>query len=122
MIKRVFIHEIKNMKSDSLYLFIAIFPLIIAGVGAILIPYLENNASGQWSFFVNAMFLLLNSFMFGAVIAFSLLDDQDDNVLMSLKITPISVKWYVAVKLLFGYIIGIFAIIKKPFKPLKDYE
>ena len=47
--------------------------------------------------------------MCGAVIAFSLLDDQDDHVLMSLKITPISVKWYVAVKLLFGYIIGILA-------------
>ncbi len=111
MIKRVFIHELKNIKSDSLYLFLAIFPLIISGVGAILIPYLENHLIGQWSFLVNALFLLLNGFLFGAVIAFSLLDDQDDHVLMSLKITPISVRWYVLIKLLFGYIFGILATI-----------
>ncbi len=109
MIKRVFLHELKSMKSDSLYVFLAFFPLIIAGVGAILIPYLEDNAAGQWSFLVNAMLLLLNGFMFGAVVAFSLLDDQDDHVLMSLKITPISVRWYILFKLLFGYILGILA-------------
>ena len=111
MIKRVFMHELKSMKSDNLYLFLAVFPLIMAGVGAILIPYLEENAAGNWSFLVNAMFLLLNGFMFGAVIAFSLLDDQDDNVLISLKITPISVRWYILVKLLFGYVFGILATI-----------
>ncbi len=107
MIKRVFLHELRSMKSDSLYLFLAAFPIIISGVAAILIPYLEENAGGQWSFLVNAMFLLLNGFMFGAVIAFSLLDDQDDNVLMSLKITPISARWYVLIKLFFGYVFGI---------------
>ena len=97
------------MKSDSLYLFLAFFPIIIAGVAAILVPYLEDHAAGNWVYLINAMFLLLNGFMFGAVIAFSLLDDQDDNVLLSLRITPISVRWYVAIKLLFGYVFGIFA-------------
>lgn len=109
MIRRVFVHELKNMKSDNLYLFLAIFPIILAGVAAILIPYLEENVSGNWSFLVNAIFLLLNGFLFGAVIAFSLLDDQDDHVLMSLKITPISVRWYVFIKLLFGYVFGLIA-------------
>lgn len=107
MLKRIFMHELRGMKSDSLYLFLAAFPLIISGVAAILIPYLEDIAAGQWSFFVNAIFLLLNGFMFGAIIAFSLLDDQDDHVLMSLKITPISARWYVLIKLFFGYVFGI---------------
>lgn len=109
MIKRIFMHELKSIKSDSLYVFLTIFPLMMCGVAAILIPYMKANASGQWTFLVSAIFVLLNGFMFGAVTAFSLLDDQDDHVLMSLKITPISVKWYILVKLSFSYVLGILA-------------
>ncbi len=109
MFKRIFIHELKSVKSDSLYLFLAVFPLIISGVSAILIPYMKENTVGQWEFLVTATFILLNGFMFGAVIAFSLLDDQDDKVLLSLRITPISVRWYIGIKLLFGYIFGVLA-------------
>lgn len=109
MVKRIFLHELRHMRNDSLYLFLTFFPIIIAGVAAILVPYLEENAGGQWMYLVNAMLLLLNGFMFGAVVAFSLLDDQDDHVLLSLRITPISVKWYIRIKLLFGYLFGILA-------------
>ena len=47
--------------------------------------------------------------MFGAITGFTLLDDQDDNVLLSLKITPISVKSYVLIKLSISYIFGMIA-------------
>ena len=49
----------------------------------------------------------MNSFIFGVVTSFTLLDDQDDNVLLSLKITPISVRLYVLFKLLMSYVFGI---------------
>jgi fluoroquinolone transport system permease protein len=51
----------------------------------------------------------MTGFIFGALTAFTLLDDKDDDVLLSLKVTPISVKVYVLVKLMISFIFGFIA-------------
>ncbi|MCD6482536.1 MAG: hypothetical protein J7K80_02190, partial [Candidatus Izimaplasma sp.] len=58
------------------------------------------------------MFLILmTSYMFGALMGFTLLDDKDDKVLMSLKITPISVRHYIIIKVVLSFIFGVIATI-----------
>ncbi len=111
MIGRIFKHELKNLTRDPMYIFFAIFPFIFALISIYLMPYLKNNASDVAYQLVLIVFLLLNSLIFGAVIGFTLLDDQDDSVLLSLKITPISVRFYIAIKLLFSYLLGVFGTI-----------
>ena len=109
MFKRVLIHELKNIQRDIMYKFFTVFPLIFAIIAYFLVPYLRDNSGELAANIVILVFIIMNGFMFGAITGFTLLDDQDDNVLLSLKITPISVKSYVLIKLSLCYIFGIIA-------------
>lgn len=109
MFLRVVIHELKNITRDRMYAFFAIYPIIMAVVAYFLVPYLNTLGNPLASQVVTVVFILINGFMFGAVTGFTLLDDQDDKVILSLRITPIDVKHYVFVKLLVGYVMGILA-------------
>ena len=109
MFSTVLKHEMKNIRRDKMYAFFAIFSLVMIVLAYFLVPYLNDTASTVVADLATLFFLLMNSFMFGAITGFTLLDDQDDNVILSLKITPISVKNYVFMKLLISYLFGIFA-------------
>lgn len=111
MFKRLLKHELKSITKDKMYLFLAIFPIVMAFIAYFLIPYLKEQSTLVVSNIVILVFILFNGFMFGAITAFTLLDDSDDKVLLSLRITPISVKYYVLLKLIISYIFGIFATI-----------
>lgn len=106
MFKLVLVHELKNMIRDKMYAFFLVYPIIISVVSYFLIPYLKDIDPLASDITFLAL-LLMNSFIFGVVTSFTLLDDQDDNVLLSLKITPISVRLYVLFKLLMSYVFGI---------------
>lgn len=105
--------ELKNITRDKMYIFFILFPAFLGTAGYFLIPYIEGIvAPGNPMAQIVAMFLILiTGFIFGAVTGFTLLDDKDDNVLMSLKITPISVRFYVIVKLAISYVFGFVAMI-----------
>ncbi|MFW5847746.1 MAG: hypothetical protein ACOCVF_02390 [bacterium] len=113
MLKTILKSEIKNITRDSMYLFFVFYPVILGIVGYYLIPYLNSQVSeGSFVPEIAAMMLiLLTGYIFGAITAFTLLDDKDDNVLISLKVTPISVKAYVFVKLFISFIFGFIATI-----------
>src|SRR3989339_404822 len=107
MFRRVLKHEFKNMFRDKMYGFMMIYPVIMALVAYFLVPYLRDLGSQLAADIVTLVFILMNSFMFGAITGFTLLDDQDDNVILSLKITPINVNHYIFTKLLISYILGL---------------
>jgi len=111
MIKRIFKHELKAMFRDSMYTFLFIYPIVIAVIAYFLIPYLETHSDIFVKNLVLTLMLILNGIMYGAITGFTILDDQDDKVLLSLKITPISVRWYIGIKLLLSYILGIFGTV-----------
>lgn len=111
MLKTIIKSEIKNISRDRMYLFFIMYPIILGVVGYFLIPYLKETVQpGNLLPEIVAMLLILmTGFIYGALTAFTLLDDKDDNVLMSLKITPISVKLYVIIKLAISFIFGFIA-------------
>jgi fluoroquinolone transport system permease protein len=110
MFLHVLKNELKSIIRDPMYAFFSVYPFIFGAVGYLLVNYLEEqSANPTWPKMVAALLVLMTSFVFGAVTGFTLLDDKDDKVLMSLKITPISTKMYVFVKILIGYIFGFIA-------------
>lgn len=111
MLKTVIKAELRNISRDRMYLFFGVYPIILGVAGYFLIPYLKDTvAPGNLLPEIVAMLLILmTGFIFGALSAFTLLDDKDDSVLMSLKVTPISVKAYVMVKLIVSFIFGFIA-------------
>jgi len=111
MIGTVIKAELRNMARDKMYIMFALYPVILGAIGYFLVDYIESQvAPDNLAPEILAMFLILmTGYIFGALIAFTLLDDKDDLVLMSLKITPISVKSYVIVKLIVAFIFGFIA-------------
>lgn len=107
MFIRVLKHEIKLMFRDKMYLFLMAYPIVMAITALFLMPYLESQNAGIATHIVTLFFILLNGFMFGAITGFTLLDDQDDHVLLSLRITPINVNHYIWIKILISYVLGI---------------
>ncbi len=89
-----------------MYLFFSVYPFIFGFIGYLLI---EKINGAIWGEMVTMFLIIMTSYVYGAVTGFTLLDDKDDKVLMSLKITPINTKMYVFVKLLIGYVFGFIA-------------
>jgi len=110
MFKHVLKNELKNIVRDPMYAFFSVYPFIFGAIGYFLVNFIEEQSENPtWSKMVAMLLVLMTSYVFGAVTGFTLLDDKDDKVLMSLKITPISTKMYVFVKILIGYIFGFIA-------------
>ncbi|MCF7930292.1 MAG: hypothetical protein K9L02_02155 [Acholeplasmataceae bacterium] len=107
MFKRILKHELKNILRDKMYFFFVFFSALMVIVATFLIPYLRDMESELAANIVVTFFILMNSFLYGAITGFTLLDDQDDFVLLSLKITPIKVRSYIFIKLAISYIFGL---------------
>ena len=127
MLKSILKAELKNIFRDRMYIFFMVYPIIIGLLGYFLIPYLKETSDpgSLLPSILVMLFILMTGYIFGALTAFTLLDDKDDSVLMSLKVTPISVKLYVAVKLfisfLFGFIATIILIYSTNFLPNSSF-
>lgn len=110
MFKIILKAELRNILRDRLYMFFVIYPIIFGTGGYFLVAWIkDSNPGSPWSAITAMMLIIITGFIFGALIAFTLLDDKDDKVLMSLKITPISVKQYVIVKILIGMLFAFIA-------------
>lgn len=109
MFMRVLKHEIRAMFRDKMYAFLLFYPIIMAIAAYILTPILVEQQNPLLRHILTLFFITMNGFMFGAITGFTLLDDQDDHVLFSLKITPIKVKDYILIKLAISYVLGVFA-------------
>ncbi len=113
MIKTVIKGELRNIARDKMYLFLAIYPFIFGYVGYLLVNYVDAHvAPTSLAPEIIVMFLILmTSYMFGAIMGFTLLDDKDDKVLIALKVTPISVKYYVSIKVVLSFVFALLATI-----------
>jgi len=109
MFKRVLIHELKSILRDRMYFFFAAYPAILGVVGYFLVSYLNDQGHAMASQIVVLLLILMTGFVYGAITGFTLLDDQDDMVIASLKITPISVRTYIRLKLLMSYVFAMAA-------------
>lgn len=104
--------EYKNILRDKMTVFMLFYPILIGAFGKWLIPYINTNYPGNSANSAELIIIILTlmlSFIYGALAGFSILDDRDDKVFTSLKISPISVKTYVWIKILISFIIGVTA-------------
>ena len=92
-------HETKNLLRERMTLLMLLYPLLIGIVGRILLD--RGVISGEGVGIAAMLFTLFGGFAYGAMAGFSLLDDRDDQVLDSIRISPVSVHWYIWFKISF---------------------
>ncbi len=99
--------ELKNIFREKMTMIMVFYPFVLGTIGRLLIHY--EVVSGEALQLTVILIALLAGFAFGAMGAFSLLDDRDDQVLSSIEITPVPLEWYVWFKVMFTYVLAVFA-------------
>lgn len=99
--------ELKNILREKITMIMVLYPVFLGIIGNLLIHY--EVVYGQGLQITAIMITLLAGFAFGAMGSFSLLDDRDDQVLLSIQITPVPLEWYIWFKVCFTYVLALFA-------------
>lgn len=111
MFLKVLKHELRQVTRDRMYAFFIFFEVVLIATSSLLLPYLKQEVSELAQHIALITLLLMTGIVFGAITGFSMLDDQDDGVLFSLKITPISMNYYILFKLLVSFIFSVIGTI-----------
>ncbi len=114
MIKTFILSELKKWSREPLTRFILFYPILFGLIGRFLLPYIEENTGFVVELYADiiiAIFALIMPMIFGALIGFSILDDRDDNVLMTIKVTPLGLERFFAFRLVMIFFFAILASI-----------
>lgn len=106
--------ELKKWARDSMMFFMLLYPLIFAFLGRFLLPWLTEKYAFNFEPFTDlilVIFVLFIPISYGALIAFSLLEDRDDNVFTNIRVTPLSIYYFMGFRLVGVYIICVIATI-----------
>ncbi len=113
--------DAKNVRRDSLLRWMVFLPLFVGVVVRLAAPVLTQRRVAQFQFDLTpyydlllAMLLMMTPVMFGSLIGFLLLDQRDDQTLVALQVTPLSLNGYlayrIAVPIVLSVLIGMIVI------------
>ncbi|MTI49285.1 ABC transporter permease [Sporosalibacterium faouarense] len=101
--------EFKKWSRDPLMKFMLFYPIILAIIGRFLLPYIAKNSGfniEQYADIIVVVLTLMTPIIFGALIGFSILDDRDDKILTSIKVTPLTIHQFLSFRLIMGLILS----------------
>jgi fluoroquinolone transport system permease protein len=100
--------EIKNLLRDEMTRVMLFYPIVLGGLARLLLN--RHLLTNQFAAVTAVVLVILAAgFDFGMIAGFSLLDDRDDCVLVSIRISPVSVDVYVWVKVAFAFLMAVLA-------------
>jgi fluoroquinolone transport system permease protein len=100
--------EIKNLLGDQMTRVMLLYPLILGGLARLLLNrHLLTSPFAAVTAVV--LVILAAGFDFGMIAGFSLLDDREDRVLLSIRISAVSADLYVWVKVAFAFVVAVLA-------------
>ncbi len=107
MFARLMRFELKNILRDRMTLMLLFYPLVMGFIGRWLLNSDTFDKMGSEILIIGLT--LISGLLFGALAGFSILDDRDDNVFLSIQISPLNIHMYVIFKVAFVYIMSIIA-------------
>lgn len=109
--------EMKKWSRDSMMRFMAIYPFLFGFIGRYLLPWIADKSGFNLEFYADLIVVILTLIVpisFGAIVAFSILEDRDDNILTSVKVTPLSINQFLSFRvflvLVLTYLSTVFVI------------
>ena len=97
--------EVKNLLREKLTAVMLLYPFLFGGLGKYLID--SEILQGQAAGVIAVILSIITGFAYGAMAGFSLLDDRDDQVLVSIRISPVSLPFYLWVKIGLLYLMAV---------------
>jgi len=107
-------YELKTLFKDSMTLFMLIYPLMMLFIMGFVLPEIldktapaDANATTYTLLIGFVVVLSIGGFISGAMLGFSLLENKDENTLVNIAVSPITVTGYTNFKILYTYVIAI---------------
>lgn len=94
--------------------FMLFYPLLFGVIGRYVLPAIAETASfsiEQNADFIIAALILMTPLIFGAIIGFSVLEDRDDHIIDSVKVTPLNINQFISFRLIIVYLFSFAACI-----------
>lgn len=102
--------ELRKWMRDPLLTFMLVYPIAFGLLGRLVLPLaaeLGNFSLRMYSDIILSVLALLTPQIFGALLGFSILDDRDDNILTSVKVTPLSIHQFLSFKMAMVFVLSV---------------
>ncbi|WP_280770281.1 hypothetical protein [Salipaludibacillus daqingensis] len=104
--------EVKKWTRDSLTAFMIFYPILFGFLGRWLVPWIED-ADGMnlepYYYIILAGLTLIAPHIYGAMIAFSIIDDREDHIFTSIRVTPLPLFQFLSFRLMMGVLLTFLA-------------
>lgn len=104
--------EFKKWLRDPLMGFMVFYPILFGIIGRYLLPWIADISDFTIDYYEDLILVILTLMtpqIYGALTGFSILDDRDDNVLTSIRVTPLSIHQFLSFRLIVVVIITFIA-------------
>lgn len=94
--------EFKKWIRDPLMKFMVFYPILFGIIGRFILPMIADTSGFKLELYQDMIIVILTlmtPLIYGALIGFSILDDRDDSILTSIKVTPLSVHQFLSFRL-----------------------
>ncbi|MDQ2084838.1 ABC transporter permease [Herbivorax sp. ANBcel31] len=105
-------NELKKWTRDPMMKFMLFYPVILGSLARYILPLISDSSGfdiDAYSDFIIVFLVLMTPQLFGAIMAFSVLDDRDDNILTSIKVTPLSVHQFLSFRIVIIFALSFIA-------------
>lgn len=104
--------EFKKWLRDPLMRFMVFYPILFGIIGRYLLPWIADASGFRINYYTDLILVILTLMtpqIYGALTGFSILDDRDDKVLTSIRVTPLSIHQFLSFRLIIVVIITFIA-------------
>lgn len=101
-------NELKKSIRDPLMVFMLFYPILFGIIGRYLMPWIADSSGFAMDAYADLILValtLLTPQIYGALVGFSILDDRDDHVLTSIRVTPLSIHQFLSFRLIIASIL-----------------
>lgn len=95
--------EFKKWIRDPLMSFMIFYPILFGIIGRFLLPWIADASGFKIDMYADLIVVILTLMtpqIYGALTGFSILDDRDDNILTSIKVTPLGIHQFLSFRLI----------------------
>lgn len=107
-------YELKTVLKDPMNLFMILYPPMMLLICAYLLPWIitttapDNEATMATSLLIAfAVILAIGSYLMGAMLGFVLLENKDENTLVNIAVSPITVSGYALFKVSYTFVFAV---------------
>lgn len=107
-------YEVKTITKDITNLFLLFYPFLMLFMMGFVIPRVldktaDNNGKIIVLQLVVGLALSLGAYVSGAILAFSIIENKDDNTILNISVTPLSLKGYLIFKISYSFLFSLFS-------------